>query len=147
MRHEDIIAKLSEYRDAELGAAERREVAAHVERCAGCAALLADWESLAAAFLRRPGAPTPVATEAFVARVMSRLPQETEPLSRLFGRWLAPALGVSFAVLALSFRPYPRSEASDPAGALLTADSERGVSTIAPEASSADLLGLGAEDR
>ena len=45
----------------------------------------------------------------------------------LTGRWLAPALGVSFAVLALSFRPYPRSEASDPAGALLTADSERGV--------------------
>ena len=147
MKHEIIVEKLSEYRDGALSAAERLEVSRHVSDCDDCAAVLADWERLTKIFFRRSPLPAPVATEAFVARVMARLPEAApEPFAWLFGRWLVPALSVSFAILVLSFQAYPHFDQSDPAGALLTADSERGVSLIQPSAS-ADVLGVDGEDR
>ena len=74
MKHEHIVEALSEYRDGALGAADRKAVSAHVSGCADCSTLLADWESLSKAFLRRPPSPTLFKTEAFVARVTARLP-------------------------------------------------------------------------
>ena len=149
MEHEKIVEWLSEYRDGALGAADREAVSLHLTECAGCAAVLADWERLSRVFLRRPPAPTPFQTEAFVARVTARLPAAAPAwLARLTGRWLVPALGMSFAALALSFRPYAGLEISDPAAALL-AGADRGASFAlpAPESAGADVLGLGAEDR
>ncbi len=69
----------------------------------------ADWERLTRVFFARPAAPGAVETEAFVARVMSRLPvEELGLLVRLTGRWLVPALGLGLAALAFSFTPYAR---------------------------------------
>lgn len=105
-----------------------------------------DWERVSRAFFRRLPPPTPVQTEAFVARVMARLPAPLPPpLAWLTGRWLVPAMGLGFAVLALSFRPYARAQAQDPASALLVASSERAAGAFAD--APADLSGLDAEER
>lgn len=86
----------------------------------------AGWERLAKVFFARPPAPGPVATEAFVARVMSRLPREAPGwLARLTGRWLVPALGLGLAALAFSFGSYARESVSDPAAALLSSGPDR----------------------
>lgn len=148
MEHEKIVEALSEYRDGALSAADRESVARHLSGCAECSAILADWDRLANAFLRRSPAPTALQTEAFVARVTARLPAaEPAPFSWLTGPWLVPALGLSFAVLALSFRPYAVLEVSDPAVALLSgADRAAAISAAAPE-TGADVLALGMEDR
>ena len=149
MEHDKIVERLSEYRDGALSAAERESVSSHLAGCADCSRILADWERLSKAFFARPPAPTAFHTEAFVARVTARLPgTAASPLAWLTGRWLVPALGLSFAMLALSFRPYAGLEVSDPAAALL-AGGERGTSVAAvqPESLGADVLGLGAEDR
>lgn len=149
MEHDRIIERLSEYRDGALGAAEREAVSSHLAGCEDCSRILADWERLSKAFFARPPAPTAFQTEAFVARVAARLPGTApSPLAWLTGRWLVPALGLSFAMLALSFRPYGGLEASDPAAALLS-DADRGeaVAAVQPESLGADVLGLGAEDR
>jgi anti-sigma factor RsiW len=147
MKHEHIVESLSGYRDGALSAADREAVSRHLTACADCAKVLADWESLSKSFLRRPPAPTAFQTEAFVARVTARLPGgESSPLAWLTGRWLVPALGLSFAVLALSFRPYAGQEIADPAAALLTG-ADRGGSLAVAQSPAADVLGLGAEDR
>ena len=149
MEHETFVEKLSGYRDGALSAADRGAVSAHLTECLDCTAVLADWERLSKAFFRRAPAPTPFQTEAFVARVTGRLPGAAPAwFARLTGRWLVPAVGLSFAVLAFSFRPYAGLEALDPAAALL-AGADRGTSLAVgrPESPGADILGLGAEDR
>ena len=149
MEHGHIVERLSEYRDGALNAADREVVSRHLSECADCAAVLGDWERFAKAFLRRPPAPTPFQTEAFVARVTARM-AEPEPawLTRLTGRWLVPALGVSFAMLVLSFRPYAGADASDAATALLSgADRPAPLAVPAPESFGTDVLGLSSEER
>lgn len=142
MEHDNIVEKLSEYRDGALSAADRGTVSRHLTECSDCEAVLADWERLSKAFLRREPAPTPFQTEAFVARVTARLPGAAPaPFAWLTGRWLVPAVGLSFALLAVSFRPYASVEASDPAAALLMG-ADRGMPS-----SVTDILGLSAEDR
>ena len=148
MKHDQIVEKLSEYRDGALGAAEREAVSRHLPECAECASVLSDWERLADAFLRRPPEPNAFQTEAFTARVMARLPSAApEPFPWLTARWLVPALGLSFAVLALSFRPYGGAQTLDPASALLLARADRGTAAFPAETRAADVLGLGEEDR
>jgi anti-sigma factor RsiW len=149
MEHDQIIESLSEYRDGALGAAESEAVSSHLAGCADCSRLLADWDRLSKAFFKRPPAPTAFQTEAFVARVTARLPEAAgSPLAWLTGRWLVPALGLSFAMLALSFRPYAGLEVSDPAAALLAGPDHGSSLAAAPsESLGADVLGLGAEDR
>lgn len=149
MKHERVVEALSEYRDGALSAAAREEVSSHLAECAECAAVLSDWDRLSRAFLRRPPAPTSFQTEAFVSRVTARLPApELAPLSWLAGRWLVPALGLSFAMLALSFRPYRGLEVADPAAALLVgADHGSSLAAARPESSGEDVLGLRADER
>jgi len=148
MEHDKIVEALSEYRDRALGAAEREAVARHLEACAECSAVLADWDRLAKAFFRPSPAPTAFQTEAFAARVTARLPGAAAgPLAWLTGRWLVPALGLGFAVLAFSFRPYPAFEVSDPSVALLSGADRANLPAAAPETSGADVLASGAEDR
>jgi anti-sigma factor RsiW len=150
MKHDKMADLLSEYRDGALGAADHEAVSAHVSGCADCSGLLADWELLSKAFLRRSPSPTVFQTESFVARVTARLPGAAPaPLAWLTGRWLVPALGLSFTMLAFSFRPYPGQEISDPSTALLLAGANHGSSpAIYPtDSSGADALGLSGEDR
>jgi anti-sigma factor RsiW len=149
MKHEDIVGKLSEYRDGALGASERESVSRHAADCADCAAVLSDWERLSKAFFARPPAPTVFQTEAFAARVMSRLSAaETGPLSWLTGRWLVPALGLSFGLLALSFLPGGGADALDPASSLLLSRADRGATASSRvETPAADVLGLSADER
>jgi len=149
MQHEKIVEALSEYRDGALSAAEREAVARHLGGCAECSGVLADWERLSKAFFRPSPAPTAFQTEAFVARVTARLPGSAPaPLQWLTGRWLVPALGLSLALLAFTFRPYPAAEVSDPAVALLAGADGASLSAASlPETSGADILSLGAEDR
>jgi anti-sigma factor RsiW len=149
MKHDQIVESLSEYRDGALSASDREAVSLHLNDCADCASVLADWESLSKAFLRRPPAPTVFQTEAFVARVTARLPGEAPSvMSWLTGRWFVPAMGLSVAMLALSFRPDAGLEISDPAAALLVgADRGTSVAVSRPDSSGLDVLGLGAEDR
>jgi anti-sigma factor RsiW len=147
MEHEKFVEALSEYRDGALGASEREAVARHLSGCAECSAVLADWDRLAKVFFRPSPRPTAFQTEAFVARVSARLPRaETAALPWLTARWLVPALGLSFAALAFSFRSYPGLEVSDPAVALLSG-ADRAVASAGPETSGADVLALGGEDR
>ena len=149
MEHEHVVEKLSEYRDGALSAADRGAVSSHLIECADCSAVLADWDRLAKAFLRRAPAPTPFQTEAFVARVTARLPDAApSPIAWLTGRWFVPAVGLSFAVLAFSFRPYAGLDVADPAAAMLTgADRGTPVAAARSEYSGTDIFGLGAEDR
>ena len=149
MEHDHDAERLSEYRDGTLSASGREEVSRHLAECADCASVLSDWERLSKAFLRRPPPPTPFQTEAFVARVTARLPDANpSPFAWLTGRWLVPALGLSFTVLALSFQPYSGLESADPETALL-AGTERGasLSLARPESPGADVLGLGEDER
>ena len=125
MEHERIVENLSDYRDGALAPSERDAVSRHVAECADCSGVLADWDVLAKAFLRRPAPPTAFQTEAFTARVMARLPIESEPFARLLSRWLAPALGLGLAALAFSFSPYARDAGLDPAAALISSGSDR----------------------
>jgi anti-sigma factor RsiW len=146
MNHDDIVGKLSEYRDGALDSAERERVARHLTECADCASTLSDWESLAAAFLRRAPAATVFQTEAFAARVMARLPAAApEPLAWLTGRWLMPALGLSFTMLAFSFQPFAAGQAADSASALLLARADRASASAGAETMASDVLGLGLE--
>jgi anti-sigma factor RsiW len=149
MNHDDIFAKLSEYRDGALDAAGRERVSLHLTQCADCASVLSDWERLAGAFLRRFPAPTAFQTEAFAARVMARLPAAApEPLAWLTGRWLMPALGLSFTMLAFSFQPLSSGQASDSASALLLSRADRGTAAPAgTETMASDVLGIEAEER
>lgn len=124
MNHDRIVELLSEYRDGALPPAERELVAAHLPACESCARALADWDRLAAAFFARPAAPTPVATEAFVARVMARLPDEAPGIwAWLTGRWLTPALGLGLVALIASFLPYLRESSAGPGEELLASAS------------------------
>jgi anti-sigma factor RsiW len=143
MKHEQIVDLLSDYRDGALGAAERDAVARHLPECADCAAYLHDQERLAKVLLRRAPAPSVFQTEAFAARVMARLPPAPEPLAWLTPRWLVPAFGMGFAVLALSFRSYPRVGGFDNASTVLLS-ADRG--TVAAAATD-DPLGLAGEDQ
>ncbi|HXS99738.1 MAG TPA: zf-HC2 domain-containing protein [Elusimicrobiota bacterium] len=150
MEHDKIVERLSEYRDGALSAPEREAVARHLSGCAECSSVLADWERLSRAFFRPAPAPTPFQTEAFVARVTARLPAGAASAapSWLSGRWLVPALGLSVAALAFTFRPYSAAEVSDPAVALLASPDGAALSAAAqPETSGADILSPGAEER
>ncbi len=143
MNHERIVDLLSDYRDGALGAGERDAVARHLTGCADCASRLADLDRLAKALFRRPAAPTAFQTEAFAARVMARLPAASDPLAWLTPRWLVPAFGVGFAVLALSFRSYPRARDFDDSSSVLIG-ADRGA---AASAATDDPLGLSGDDQ
>ncbi|MDD5630240.1 MAG: hypothetical protein PHU21_14330 [Elusimicrobia bacterium] len=106
------------------------------------------WPRIAAAFLRPPARPTPVQTEAFVAKVMARLDEPAGGGAALL-RWLTPA--VSFALAAsVGFMLLPAADRSEPAEALLLMSRpDSGVArlTALPGPPSADeVLALTLED-
>lgn len=113
--------RLSAYFDGDLSAGESREVVAHLEACAGCAAV---WRSLREAVSRLRGAPRLEPGERLATRVLDRLDVESRGpgLALLFRSALAarplilpslaPAALVLMAVLAsaLALDRDPRPE-------------------------------------
>jgi anti-sigma factor RsiW len=122
MDHEELKGLLSDLLDGELEAGQRSRVEEHLASCAECRALLEDWKAMGRAFFS-PRRPTPAQTEAFVSRVMARIPAAepaaAEPTFRLDWRWLFPAFALSFAALGLAF--VPSQPVQDPSTTLLLA--------------------------
>lgn len=124
MKHEECRELLSEWIDGALNAGEAAAVDAHAASCAACREDAARLRRLGPALFRSPAPADPRSTEAFVARVMSRLEDEAVPAwERLFaGRWLAPALGLALCGLA-AFLWLPSPDRFDlPLDAQLVAD-------------------------
>lgn len=113
MIHDDFQEKLSEWLDGELDASMSASVAAHVGVCASCRREADLLRRLGPALFRAPAAADPRATEAFVARVMSRVESDKVSIwERLAARVLAPALGLALAALMLSIAlPGPDKDA------------------------------------
>jgi hypothetical protein len=116
MRCEDIEDLLNEHADAELTTARRQDVEAHLATCDDCSKA---WH--AAEWLHRYGAlPTPVASEAFIAKIdamrqPSRATKRTSP-------WVAAVGGALAAGIALVAFNYFRAavDGGVPAVPLLT---------------------------
>lgn len=122
MEHEDLKARLSEYLDGELPEGERPAVEAHLAACPSCREEVREWTLLRGRLFRAPARPAAAETEAFVRRLMARLPEEEAgEEAPLDYRWLVPALGFSFAALLFSFYPL-RSAQTDPLSGALLAD-------------------------
>ncbi len=113
MEHQEIMEKLTAFRDPEMPESEKREITAHLEICAECRNLFSRWERLSAG-LRRTALPE--ASDFFVSRVMKRLDalEEPEP-ERVSGwrlpRWLVMSIGYAFGIslmfLAIANRQTP----------------------------------------
>lgn len=101
MKHEECRELLGEWIDGALSAAKSAEAAAHVESCAACREDAARLRRLGPALFRAPAPADPRSTEAFVARVMARVEEDSVPAwERFAGRWLTPALGLALCGLA-----------------------------------------------
>src|SRR5262245_3490670 len=73
MNHNDAHELLFLYHDGELPPPEREAVKAHVQACHDCQAALAEWTNTTKLLFP----PHPLNTDAFVTRVMARLPKES----------------------------------------------------------------------
>jgi len=95
----------------------------------------AAWDEARGRLFRPAPRPTRADTEAFVQRLMARLPEERAPWWSM--RWLAPSLAFSAAALALSLAlPAVDDEAVDVVASLASASAPVG-----------DVYGLTLEDR
>ncbi len=100
MNHSELREMLDAYYDRELPEREACEVEAHLGSCAPCRRELEDWKSFAGALLHPP---PPSASEAFVRRVMAKIP-DTEgeaPPGFLAWRWLTPVCALAAAAFVL----------------------------------------------
>lgn len=144
MNHDRCVDLLSDLRDGVLNDADGAQVRAHLASCADCSARAAELDRLTRALFRRPAPPSAIQTEAFVARVMARLPAASEPLAWLTPRWLVPAFGAAFAALFLSFRAYPSAWRLDAASSTVAMGAEtQALASAAVD----DPLGLSGEER
>ena len=145
MNHEEAEEALWDFYDGELAPPRRDAFQAHLAACAECRETLNAWRGAAHACFKPAARPTPVQTEAFVARVMGRVEARPWPLS-----WLWPAFGAVMAAaslfVVLALRPMP-----DPVDSLLSDDAQgaRLLSWAAAPAPAGDgeLLAFAMEDR
>ena len=100
------------------------------------------WEKERGRLFRPVVPPTRAETEAFVQRLMERLPEERAPWA---GRWLFPSVAFSAAALALSLvLPAAEEDTSDALG--LTGTQVVSAWAKAPP-SAEDLVGFSLEDK
>ena len=139
MDHQEIEARLSDYRDGELTPAESEILVSHLSQCESCRAALA-LDAGVSRLLFRAVPPTPLETETLAAALLLRI--EPGPpvsyLSRLpVARWAGPALAFAAAMAAVFASPLTAS--SDPLDAL-----SAGYSWVSgsPLSSAAELIGL-----
>lgn len=137
---------LDAWLDGELPAGRHAEVAAHLAACAGCARRVRLWRAAARALLPpREVAPS----EAFVSRVMARLPED-EPAGVVWpAGWLTPALAAGAAALVLLW-PHARAPLPSAEALLLEGEPDRspGRMTLGAEDPGAgELLAAALEER
>jgi anti-sigma factor RsiW len=88
--------------DGELGGADLAAARTHLQACADCRSLFSQWQGAAEA-LRM--APAPSGSDAFVLRVMDRLPsprRQARPAPwPALARWLVPAAGLAAMLMVL----------------------------------------------
>jgi anti-sigma factor RsiW len=122
MTHEQIQQRLSEWLDGELDAAAREEASRHIDGCAACKSEVVRLRRLGAALFSKAASADPRSTEAFVARVMARVEDESvAPWERLAARFLVPAFGLALAGLLFSIS-LPRADPDAPLGVVASVD-------------------------
>lgn len=99
--HAPDLPALSAYLDGELDVEERQRVAAHLARCPGCAAHLAQLETLAAAFRTLPEEKLGFDLAGVIEGRLAAAPRRT-PAPRRHDRWLdlPLALGAAASIAA-----------------------------------------------
>lgn len=124
MTHERIQERLSEWLDGELDGAASAEASRHIDSCAACKTEVSRLRRLGAVLFQAPAAADLRSTEAFVARVMSRVEAESaSPWEKFAGLFLAPAFGLALAGLLISIS-MPRVDADAPLGVAAAADAD-----------------------
>ena len=102
MDHDAIQAQLFSFYDGELAGDVRRTIETHLQGCAECRMLVAQWTRVAGRLFQAPAIQP---SEAFVERTTRRI-ASTRPQPVRISRWLAdrgwliPAMGVNGAALA-----------------------------------------------
>lgn len=149
MNHAMAHERLSEYRDGELAPELRADLESHLNLCADCRGTLDAWLFASRFLFSGSAVPSPIETEAFTARVMSRLAERASSGSKWYasywpgsGNWLLPLAGAALALAALLVTP---AGSQDPVEALLQQD--EGGSTLlewlsGPPPSSGDAMSL-----
>lgn len=105
MTHEEIKGSLSAYHDGELGPAEAAEVAQHLRSCAGCAADLAELETLSSGLKETLAAPAPAGLK---ARALAAAAPKGRPRAvavLLAGAAAALVIGLMALLAAKRFAP------------------------------------------
>lgn len=131
MTHEQIQERLGEWLDGELDPASSEAASRHIDACAECKGEVARLKRLGETLFVRAGAADPRATEAFVARVMSRVEAEAvSPWERFAVRFLAPAFGLALAGLIFTTL-LPSADEDAPLGVAMNVDADS-VLGVAP---------------
>ena len=123
MTHEQIKERLSEWLDGELDGPASEAASRHIDLCASCKSEVQRLRRLSTA-LFMPVAPADSrSTEAFVARVMARVDEESvSSWERLAARFLVPAFGLALAGMLFAIS-LPSEDADAPLGvAAISAD-------------------------
>ncbi len=143
MDHKTLKQKLFDLYDGALTGADRQDAEIHLAQCAECREIYAGWQKTARALFR---VPEPAVSDAFVHRVLDRLPvssprRRTAPWMIQL-EWLVPAMGLAALMLAV-LGPVEQAVSVD---ALLFGDEQERTSTrlmLAGETPSSDeVLGL-----
>lgn len=142
MDHGQIKEKLFQISDAEFPSEERQTLLAHLQSCGECrkrAESLSRWQKL----LSQSGLPEP--SEAFVSRVMARIPLPEKPPVRSFRVRRAwpwgdilkrgfPALGYALALVVIGLALIPRESLAVSTDAMLLVSTPQEIQwTFAPE--------------
>lgn len=116
MTHDKIQERLSEWLDGELEDALSAEASRHIDACAVCKDEVVRLRRIGTALFQAPAPIDPRSTEAFVARVMGLVVEESvTPLERFAARFLVPAFGLGLAA-SLFMISLPADDADAPLG-------------------------------
>jgi anti-sigma factor RsiW len=145
MNHDQIQEALTALYDGELPGNRQKDIQDHLASCPDCQTAWEFWRRTSSALFRPP---TFGASEAFVQRVMGRLPADVEEESAAWtwGQWLTPAFGLGLAAfLFVNFLSQQKSQLA--AESLLVAGLPAASDSVMTEATPMDgLLGLPADN-